>query len=409
MNIRDWRMQVIGAAVIIAIIVLLVVFIPGSPNGGTPTPTATPTGTPLTTPTPTPTPNSGEVLLQIPSHAYPCADISATVAIGDVAGLQYGDFDVTYDPDILEVTGVSDGEVGGVAVPAAGNWELLGSGEDEQGELRLSVDLVSQEAGVDGRGSLCVIRFHVPCSAAADEDTPLAFNDNELYDHNSDPLPLTWTGSLFTVKESPTPQPTSTPQATSTPKGTSTLKPTSTPTGDGYRVFFTESSYSVSGEGTDFYTTINITPIEVFFAGQFILEWDCTLFELNTGWTQNNGKGRAWNGTQWIDANDNSCNLIGENPQCSDPKQGRAAFLVAWDNYPDTHDFDGIDISAPPKGPAEGVFSVVAWRTLSGADFSTGSTEIRFMPTTMLVGFEDGDVYYYTRPVMWGNTSVTVK
>ena len=100
MNIKDRRTQVIGAGVIIIIIVLLVVFIPGSPNGGTVTPTPTltstpgPTGTAGPTPTATPTPNPGEVLIQIPAHAAPCADISATVSIGETAGLQYGDFDV---------------------------------------------------------------------------------------------------------------------------------------------------------------------------------------------------------------------------------------------------------------------------------------------------------------------------
>jgi hypothetical protein len=166
--------------------------------------------------------------MQIPSHAYPCADISATVAIGDVAGLQYGEFDVTYDPEILEVTGVSDGEVGGVTVPAAGNWELVGSGAGGQGGIRFSVDLVDHEMGVDGSGLLCVIRFHVPCAAATGEYTLLDFDDNELYNYSSDPIPLVWTGDLFTVRQTPTPTPTATP--TPSPSATATASPTPTPT-----------------------------------------------------------------------------------------------------------------------------------------------------------------------------------
>jgi len=234
MQRRTWRwavavVSVAAGAVVLAILLILLLPAPTSAPHPVPTPTPTPTPTltskPVPTATPTPTPNPGEVLLQIPSHAYPCADFSATVAIGDVAGLQYGGFVVSYDPSVLEVTSVNDGEVGGVAVPAAGNWELTGAGAGGQGVLRFAVGLAGHEAGVDGRGSLCVIRFHVPCSAANGKDTTLIFSDNELYDYNDDPIPLTWSGGLFTVRQTPTPTPTATPS----PSPTTTATPTPGP------------------------------------------------------------------------------------------------------------------------------------------------------------------------------------
>jgi hypothetical protein len=170
--------------------------------------------------------------------------------------------------------------------------------------------------------------------------------------------------------------------------------------------------YNVSGECVNFNTQINIsTPVEYFFAGQFVLQWNCSLFELRTTWTMTNGKGKAYNGSQWFTADDNAVGLTGNNPSCPDQNQGRANFLCAWDSYPDTHGLSGINISAPPSGPAEGILSIQRWRTYGSAcvgTYRTGTTEIGFVPELEIVGFKDGDVYYYTDPVTWTNTSVTV-
>jgi len=251
MQRRTWRwavavVSVAAGAVVLAILLILLLPAPTSAPHPVPTPTPviteTPLSTPTATPTPTPTPNPGEVLLQIPSHAHPCADISATVAIGDVSGLQYGGFAVSYDPSVLEVAGVSDGDIGGVAVPAAGNWKLVGSGKRGQGELQFTFNLsrftamwvddhglhissVHYTTGVDGSGSLCVIRFRVPCAASNDASTTISFSDNELYDYNDDPIPLTWSGGLFTVRQTPTPTPTATPTPSATPTATATPQP----------------------------------------------------------------------------------------------------------------------------------------------------------------------------------------
>jgi len=212
-------------------------------------------------------------------------------------------------------------------------------------------------------------------------------------------------GPTATVEPTATAGATDTAGGTSVPQPTEYPKVTAVPTADGYQVFFTRSGYGVSGEGTDFYTTINITPIELLFAAQFVLEWDCTLFELRTGWTQNSGGGRLYNGTSpnpgWTGATSVGLNPTGDNPQCPDPKQGRANFLVDWSNYQHVPSGFGVNVSR------EGTIVTLGWRTYSGADFRAGTTDIGFAPTLKLVGFKTG-AYDYTRPVAWMDTSVTV-
>jgi hypothetical protein len=204
----------------------------------------------------------------------------------------------------------------------------------------------------------------------------------------------------------PTPTPTGTPAPTLTGGPTSTPKPTATFTGEGYNIYFTETDYQVSGEGQEFYTTINITPIERFYGAQFVLVWDCTLFEMDTGWTQSKGVARLYNGTSpnpgWTDGVV-ALNPTGDNPQCPDPKQGRVNFVVEWsDYYGIIRDGEGVDVTE------DGTLLTARWRTHSGGDFKSGDTDIRFAPEMEICGYLDGG-YQYTKPVYWHNTSVAVE
>jgi len=194
---------------------------------------------------------------------------------------------------------------------------------------------------------------------------------------------------------------------TPTPTPTSTPKPTFSPGGDSYEIYFTETDYQVSGAGQEFYTTINITPVELFYGAQFVLEWDCTLFELDGGWTQSNGHGYLYNGTSpnptWVKASEVALNPTGDNPQCPDPKQGRVNFMVTWDDYYGIAERGmGVDVNR------EGTLVTLRWRAHSGADYRTGTTDIRFTPKMKIVGYLIG-AYEYTKPVHWHNTSVTLK
>ena len=189
---------------------------------------------------------------------------------------------------------------------------------------------------------------------------------------------------------------------TPSPTPKPTAGPTFVPGGDSYAIYFTETDYQVSGAGQEFYTTINITPIELFFGAQFVLVWDCTLFELDGGWTQNNGHGYLYNGSEWVKASEVALNPTGNNPQCPDPKQGRVNFLVTWDNYYGIAERGmGVDVSS------EGTLVTLRWLAHSGADYRTGATDIGFVPKMKIVGYLHG-AYEYTKPVHWHNTSVTL-
>ena len=209
-----------------------------------------------------------------------------------------------------------------------------------------------------------------------------------------------------------TPGPTSGGGATATPGPTSgggaTATPGSTSGGDNYMVYFTQTDYGVSGEAQDFYTTINITPIELFYGAQFVLEWNCSLFEIREGWTRKNGHGYLHNGSQWIKASSVGLNPTGEQPpavdtDCPVERQGRVNFLVIWDNYWGiAARGTGINVSR------EGTLVTIGWRTYTGADYREGETGIRFVPTCKVGGYLRGS-YDYTRPVQWIDTTVEVK
>ncbi len=134
-----------------------------------------------------------------------------------------------------------------------------------------------------------------------------------------------------------------------------------------------------------------------------MLEWDCTLFELRTTWTRNNGHGYLYNGSEWIKASSVGLNPTGNNPQCPDPRQGRVNFLVVWDNYWGiTARGEGVNVSR------EGTLVTLGWQTYSGTDYSAGTTDIRFVPKTMIGGYLNGAYSYPDRPVVWTGTTVTV-
>ena len=140
-----------------------------------------------------------------------------------------------------------------------------------------------------------------------------------------------------------------------------------------------------------------------------MIMWDCTLFEMKTGWTQNNGGGKLYNGTSphpgWTKASYVGLNPTGNNPQCPDPSQGRVNFLVDWGNYYGiTRRGKGVNVSK------EGTLLTVKWCTHSEADFKTGASSIRFTQELKAVGYEYGPWEYDEHGIelLWNNTSVTV-
>jgi hypothetical protein len=172
-------------------------------------------------------------------------------------------------------------------------------------------------------------------------------------------------------------------------------------------VFFEETSYTIPNDGDgceNFFITVNMsTPIELFFAAQFALEYDATLFFIRGAHTQNNGAGKLYNGSDanpnWTLATAVGCNPTGTDyPNIGDGLGGRANFLVDWGNYYHVPFGFGVNVTAPPSGPPEGEIVTVSCRTAGsgcwGSATNNGTTYINFSPTVKLVGFLSGAYEY---------------
>jgi hypothetical protein len=163
--------------------------------------------------------------------------------------------------------------------------------------------------------------------------------------------------------------------------------------------------------------------VDLFYGGQWVLEWNCSLFQLNAAWTQNNAnaRGMLYNATSpnpgWTYVTSSGVSLSGDGNPCPNPAQGNASFMVEWSGYywvnnpgPLGH-YRGVNVTAPPAGPAEGRLIRARWQTYGalcgGTTFNSGTTDIGFKPELALTGFLDG-AYDYPCPVIWTDTSVTV-
>jgi hypothetical protein len=87
-----------------------------------------------------------------------------------------GQFDLKYDPNILSVASVADGNIGGTAVPMSGGWNVITSGVPD-GKYILRVVIV-QTTAASGSGYFCQITFNATAAGTsalefvADEGNP---------------------------------------------------------------------------------------------------------------------------------------------------------------------------------------------------------------------------------------------
>jgi len=77
---------------------------------------------------------------------------SATVDVEDIAGMNGGQFDLTFDPSVVNVTNVTSGEIGGTAIPIV-DWGFM-----DADTVRVLFKLSGAD-GVSGTGSLATIDF----------------------------------------------------------------------------------------------------------------------------------------------------------------------------------------------------------------------------------------------------------
>ena len=124
-----------------------------------------------------------------------CSNFVATVDISEVVNFDSANFDVTYDPAVLELTDVSDGLINGTTTIPVDSWGFIPPAT--QGTVRI-INNVPGLGGVSGSGHLAEIDFHVigsPCDTSV-----LDLDNGVLFDNMGDEiLPVTWTDGSVDV------------------------------------------------------------------------------------------------------------------------------------------------------------------------------------------------------------------
>ena len=116
---------------------------------------SSPTLTPTKTPNPTSTPITGTNTVYCENVSTKTHGTSFTLkvmAFNITPNVDTGQFDLKYDPSILSVASVADGNIGGTAVPMSDGWNVI-----TPGILRV---VIAQSTAASGSGYLCNITFN---------------------------------------------------------------------------------------------------------------------------------------------------------------------------------------------------------------------------------------------------------
>ncbi|MFW6125776.1 MAG: BACON domain-containing protein [Chloroflexota bacterium] len=135
------------------------------------------------------------VSVEAPAEVESGTEFDVKVAVSGLVDFDSGNFDLLYDPGVVEVTGVSGGVIDGTAVPiSADSWGFIPAGE--QGRVRIIMNLPGV-TGVTGSGYLAQIR----CQAvgATGSSSFLRLSDGYLADKTAATIDATWGEASVTV------------------------------------------------------------------------------------------------------------------------------------------------------------------------------------------------------------------
>ena len=118
------------------------------------------------------------------------AAFTATVDVEDISNINSGQFDMTFDPSVVNVTNVSFGEISGIEVPIV-DWRFM-----DVDTIRVIFKL-SLVDGVSGSGYVATVDF---AKVGSQSDTcTLDIADGILVDTAADEIPATWVGANVTI------------------------------------------------------------------------------------------------------------------------------------------------------------------------------------------------------------------
>jgi hypothetical protein len=239
------------------------------PDGICPTPTITPTPTVTPTPTATPLPVScapepgATVCVQPPSlFVAPGTNFSVDVVVDEVSNLGAYEFTLAFDPNVLALTGVSNGPfLGSTRRTVSCLDPTLGVGSVHF----VCITLGPAPGGASGSGVLATVRF----LALAEGSSPLDLQNVILAaaDIVGTPIAVTAQDGTVSVSSGPTP----TPLPTGTPTNTPT--PGASPTPGGTLVLVDPSSQTVP-VGDNFSVDIRIGNVTNLGSYEWLLTFD---------------------------------------------------------------------------------------------------------------------------------------
>jgi hypothetical protein len=131
------------------------------------------------------------VWIDAPDEVSAGGNFSAWVNVSNVSHLAAADYDVTYDPSVLNVTNVAGGSIGGGSFQVD-MWDLSPHGV--QGRVRMIQKPPGMGTSVSGSGYMAIIFFHVngsPCNYSTIQPTPGPFSGG-LFDSSTNNIPANW-------------------------------------------------------------------------------------------------------------------------------------------------------------------------------------------------------------------------
>jgi hypothetical protein len=132
------------------------------------------------------------VWIDAPDEMSAGGNFSAWVNVSNVSNMGAADYDIIYDPDVLEVTNIpyAGGVIGGSPFPVD-MWTLSPPGV--QGRVRI-INNAPGSSSVSGSGYMARVYFHVvgsPCNYSTIQPTPGPFSGG-LFDSSTNNIPANW-------------------------------------------------------------------------------------------------------------------------------------------------------------------------------------------------------------------------
>jgi PKD repeat protein len=129
------------------------------------------------------------VSIGVPAQVPEGSDFIARVNIDSITDFDAGNYDITYDPAVIEVTDITNGDIGGTTIPVS-SWGYIPSGTP--GTIRVINNIVGTppNPGATGSGYLAEVHFHVVGTTGTNSD--ISLSNGILGDSLAQPITATW-------------------------------------------------------------------------------------------------------------------------------------------------------------------------------------------------------------------------